>query len=94
MQDMLMDRVETPSAWRRKDLEQDGSWCLRITPAQEAELTAAADEVLAKGLKAPDFTIDDFRLPELSKVLTHLSDDLEKGRGVVLIRGLPFDRLD
>lgn len=94
MQDMLMDRVETPSAWRRKDLEQDGSWCLRITPAQEAELTAAADEVLAKGLKVPDFTIDDFRLPELSKVLTHLSDDLEKGRGVVLIRGLPFDRLD
>jgi hypothetical protein len=94
MQQMLLDRVDSPSAWRRKDLEEDSSWCLRITPAQEAELSAAAGHVISKGLKVPDFTRDDFPLPELGNVLTGLSEDLEKGRGVVLIRGLPFDRLD
>jgi len=94
MQNILLDPVNHPSSWRSRDLEEDTSWSIELSPAQKMELMAAAERVVENGLKVPDFSLEDFPIPEFSKVLESVSRDLEQGRGVTLIRGLPFDRLD
>ncbi|QXC60791.1 TauD/TfdA family dioxygenase [Aquihabitans sp. G128] len=51
-----------------------------------AQATATVDDVL-------DITRDDFPLPTLGAELEALTHELIDGRGVVLLRGLPADRL-
>jgi hypothetical protein len=94
MRPMLMDPLTAKSAWRSSDIQNDTSWCLQITESQREELIAATEGVVARGLRVPDFGRSDFPLPELEPILTRTTSDLEEGRGVALLRGLPFDRQD
>lgn len=86
--------VEHPSVWHRADLERNPSWIIRLTPAQTAEVDAAVRAVEARGLRGAEFTREEFPLPELGPVLEGAVDELENGRGVVLLKGLPVDPRD
>jgi hypothetical protein len=48
--------------------------------------------VQARGLAWRDITRDDFPLPGLNAELTAAARELEEGRGIVLLRGLPVER--
>jgi hypothetical protein len=94
MASRLPHPVEHPSVWRRADLERDLSWSIRLTPAQAAEVDAAVRTVTAHGLRGAEFAREDFPLPGLGPVLGAALDELENGRGVVLLKGLPVDPVD
>lgn len=81
--------VRDASAWRAADLQADGSWVTTASAAQSAELSAAVAAVRARGLRAAEFGKDDFPLPSFGAVLARAQQDLEHGRGCVLLRGLP-----
>ncbi|USK35787.1 TauD/TfdA family dioxygenase [Bacillus sp. F19] len=57
-----------------------------------ATLETALFHVKQKGLQAPNFNKEDFLIPELSDETAYFIDELEYGRGFLLIRGLPMER--
>lgn len=86
--------IDAPSAWTRDQLLADPSWVVRPTPAEVGEIEAAVVGVNRRGLRAAEFAREDFPLPTFSAKLARALHDLEHGRGVVLLRGLPFDGAD
>ncbi len=94
MPDMLHHPITDASAWRRADLERDEGWVLRLTPPQQAEVRAAERALAARGLRGGEFTRADFPLPTLEPQLAEAMEKLDRGRGLVLLKGLPVDRHD
>ena len=85
-------RIELPCAWYRNELEADKSWIWPFEKEHIEELDAALRLSKEKGLGIFEVTKGDFPLPGFAKVLDALLDELEHGRGVVLMRGFPVDR--
>jgi len=84
--------VTGPSAWFGPDLaRRPESWTYRLTPADLAEIEAAAEVIRASGTDIADISRANFPLPALGPVLDRLREDVVNGRGFVLIRGLPVE---
>ena len=80
-----------PAAWHGGELARSTEW---IRPFREAELRgldAALRAVERRAVAWRDITRDDVPLPELSQTLAEVSRELEHGRGLTLLRGLPVD---
>ena len=89
---ILTERITGPSAWKAADFDGDSSWILQLTVAEIDEIEIALRGVLSAGLSFPAFGRDDFPLPALAARLSGIADELEDGRGFVLLRGLPVER--
>jgi hypothetical protein len=87
----LTTPVEGRSAWLADDLARNKDWIFALTDDDRAELHAASRAVRARGLKLLDVKREDFLLPHLGRKLSRLLDDLEGGRGYVLVRGIPVE---
>jgi len=59
-----------------------------------SELDAAVAKVTEAGLAPMAFTRETFPLPSFGATLAGMLDELENGRGFVLIRGIPVERYD
>ena len=55
---------------------------------------AAVKSVRSAGKTFPDFTIEDFPLTTFGAQLNAWGDELESGRGFILVRGVPIERFD
>lgn len=84
--------VEEPAAWRPGDLASDSSWIYHLGDAELAEIGDAITHVRAKGLAACEFGREAFPLPSLSRQIDQIIQELEHGRGCVLIKGLDVER--
>ena len=69
MAEILTEIVRHPSAWYGRDLVDDPSWIVRLTPAHLAEIAAAVVQVRRRGLPFSALTRDDFPLPTLGPAL-------------------------
>jgi hypothetical protein len=87
-----MEPITDKSAWRRADLEQDRSWIHELAGDEVAELEAGLDRVNARGLPVTAITRETFPLPRLARKLRIIFDDVERGRGVAILRGMPVER--
>lgn len=83
--------ITGPSAWIGPEIQHDGSWIYHVDAAAVKEIEAALAHLKRLGAKIP-FTADAFPLPRFSAELDCLLDEIEKGRGFVLIRGIPRSR--
>jgi hypothetical protein len=92
MADIEPHKIDHPCVWTSAELDRDPSWIWRFTDAELAELDTALQSSKAKGLTEQSVTKVDFPLPTFSRKLDRLLDELEHGRGVVLMRGFPVDR--
>ncbi|MGH7319418.1 MAG: TauD/TfdA family dioxygenase [Candidatus Rokuibacteriota bacterium] len=86
------DPIPGPAAWHGRELSGSTAWIRQIPAAALDELHAALGLVRRRRLAWRDISRDDFPLPEFSGTLADVSRELEEGRGVVLLRGLPVDR--
>jgi hypothetical protein len=84
--------ITGPAAWRGPDFANDTSWIHPLTPETLAILDAALAQVEARGLSFPDFRREDFPIGAFADELRRYSDELENGRGFLLLRGLPVHR--
>ncbi len=89
---ILKQRLTGPAAWRGSELAGDTSWLHVLTPEAIAGIDAALTHVKTRGLKFPCFEKADFPLPGLVTDLLRYADELENGRGFLLLRGLPVER--
>ena len=83
----LRKPLDHPSVWRREDMEGRDDWIRPFSDAELEEIRAA----LPRRFGAPGFGKADFPLPTLGPRLKDMVDELENGRGFVMMRGL--DRL-
>lgn len=89
---VLKEKIQGPVAWKGKELAKDDSWIYYLSKETITAFENALSHVKQKGLKAPDFTKEDFPIPGLADEISGLIDELENGRGFLLIRGLPIER--
>ena len=90
----LTQPITGPEAWLGRNMASSTEWIRPVPPATLSELEAALGALGRRGLEWPRFTRDDFPLPTLARELAAVLDELERGRGFVVLRGLPVDRYD
>jgi hypothetical protein len=83
--------ITDSSAWLPQDFAGSECWVYRLNDAEIAEALDAADRTLAKGIELKDITRDDFELPTLAAGLADVREELVRGRGFALVRGLPVE---
>lgn len=84
------EAIAHPAAWLGSDLAADPDrWLVQLTPTAVAELSEAADRLLAAGVALSDVTRDRFVLPTLAEQIADWRETLRAGSGVVCLRGLP-----
>jgi hypothetical protein len=81
-----------PASWVGSDLQDRDEWIHQLSSAEIAELEAAMAQACSSGKPLVAITRDDFPLDVLAATLERIADELENGRGFVLIRGLPVER--
>jgi len=84
--------VSGPAAWAGKDIQSETGWIHQLMPEAIDGLDIALATLRGKGLRFPDFTRDDFPIGPLGQLLPHFADELENGRGFLVLRGLPVHR--
>ncbi len=84
--------ITDPSAWTRAEMEADPSWRLPLEPRHVADIDRALGAVKARGLPFHAITRADFPLPEWDDLFARIWQQLTRGRGVALLRGLPVER--
>jgi hypothetical protein len=84
--------MRAPEAWLGDELAHRTDWIRPLSATAVAELDAALRAVERRGLAWPKFGREDFPLPTLAAELGAVLEELENGRGFVLLRGLPVAR--
>jgi hypothetical protein len=79
-----------PSAWFGPEMAaRQKEWLIHFSPAEIAELEAAAEPFVTGNFQLGQLTAADFKLPTLADKLADLRRELIHGRGFALLRGLP-----
>ena len=90
---ILKQPLTGPAAWRGADLAGDPSWIHPLCAETIAAIDAALAQVKQHGLRFPQFTREDFPLPEaVRQQLRAHAEELENGKGFLVLRGLPVER--
>jgi len=77
-----------PAVWYGYEQARRKDWALQLDDDQVKELENATDLLRSRGLTLDQVTRSDFDLPSLTPTLDAVAEELEKGRGFALIRGL------
>lgn len=90
---MDYDPVAGPGVWYGRELARSGGW-IRPFAAEELDEIDAAVRIFTSTAKSLDtLSPASFPLPRLAPVLHQIQSDLLEGRGFVLLRGLPVERM-
>jgi len=84
-------QIQAPYAWKGADLRRSRDWIRPFTPAELDEIDAALQGVKRRGLEWIAVTAEDFPLPRFKRELAAISQALETGWGMILLRGLPLE---
>jgi hypothetical protein len=86
--------VTGPSAWRAEDVRADASWIYELGAADIAEIERAMASVKDAGLETLQVRSRHFPLPTLASRMSAVWEQLENGRGMAILRGIPIERYD
>lgn len=81
-----------PAVWKGPDFDHDDAWIHRLTPEALSTIDLALSHLKSRGLTFPHFAKDDFPIHALAPDFLRYSDELENGRGFMLLRGFPVER--
>jgi Taurine catabolism dioxygenase TauD, TfdA family len=79
--------------WRSADVADTTEWTVTLTDHERDEIVSTANGALSAGLSIQRLTPDVFALPSLAGTIERVAHDLDRGRGFVLVRRFPLDRL-
>ena len=86
--------VTAPCAWTARELAADPAWIYELAAGEIAEIERALLEVKHSGIPKYQVRSRDFRLPTLAPRLAAMWQQIEDGRGIALMRGVPVGRYD
>jgi len=85
------------AAWHGSDLDGSEWWGKQLTEEHLAELDAATKNAMSSGIEFEDdvplgVSKDAFPLQKTAHLLAGLAEELENGKGAVMLAGMPVDR--
>ena len=83
--------IAVPAAWIGPLIQQDRSWIHHLDTDALAEIDAALSHAKRAGARVP-YSKALFPLDRLAATLDGILDEIEHGRGFVLVRGIPRSR--
>ena len=83
--------IVAPFAWKGADLQSSTEWMRPFQKAELQEIDTALQAVKRRGLEWLEVTREDFPLPAFARELEKIAQELETGRGMILLRGLPLE---
>ncbi|HEV7443395.1 MAG TPA: hypothetical protein VGO18_12440, partial [Steroidobacteraceae bacterium] len=83
--------IQAPFAWKGIDLQSSTAWIRPFSASELDEIDGALKAVKRRGLNWLGVTREDFPLAEFAKELAGIARELETGRGMILLRGLPLE---
>jgi hypothetical protein len=83
--------VRGPGVWYGRELAARGDWIRELSAEELAEIRRAVEG--ARNVPLDRLSPDTFRLPRFGAVLKDILAGLLEGRGFVLLRGLPVERM-
>ncbi|MBM3373139.1 MAG: TauD/TfdA family dioxygenase [Betaproteobacteria bacterium] len=85
----------TPAAWTAAQLEADRTrWTFRLDERARCDLVAALTRAMDPAKTLFDYRREDFDLGSAQPVLQAAFAEVQRGRGVALVKGLPREGLD
>jgi hypothetical protein len=78
--------------WHGDDLARSADWIHPLGASEQEEVDTALRQVQRRGLGWRELRREDFATPRLARTLAEVSDELEHGRGLVLLRRIPVER--
>ena len=88
------ERIAAPCAWSASELASDPSWIYELDQGEIAELDKALCDMKAAGVPKLRIRSSDFPLPRLASRFAAMWEQLENGRGVALLRGIPVGKYE
>jgi hypothetical protein len=85
-------RIGGPAAWRGDELAARDDWRVRLDGADIEEIDRALRVADSSGRSLAELRRRDFPLPTLEPRIRRWAAELQRGLGVVLLRGLPVER--
>jgi NTP pyrophosphatase (non-canonical NTP hydrolase) len=82
-----------PAGWNPRDMEKSEAWIYRLSETETGEIVDAVTRLDARGADLQTIGSGDFLLPGFGSKLCEIRDELMKGRGFALLRGLPFEQM-
>lgn len=79
-------------AWYGRELGLDGDWVRRLDQRQVSTLQAALDHADRLAIPTLEIRREDFPLPGFDGLVADIREELENGRGMVRLTGLPVER--
>jgi len=84
--------IDSPAAWRGEDMrKREDLWVVRLTAAEIDEIDQAQRVAAKRKRPLAAMTKADFPLARLSARIAKWRNEIRRGRGFVLIRGVPVD---
>lgn len=81
--------VVDPAGWEPEDLVRADDWIHRFDDRDIAEIDDAVAGLTARGLAPAEITATNFPLPHLASRIEEIRRQLQDGRGMAVLRGLP-----
>lgn len=85
--------IRSASAWRGAEMrERPQEWIVELSAAEIAEIEEAQRFAAAGARAMGEMTRTDFPLPTLAPRIAEWADLVHRGRGFILVRGVPVER--
>lgn len=81
--------IVDPAGWEPQDIVAADDWIYTLDDTDIGEIAAAADAAVAQDIDPAAITRNTFPLPHFASVMADVRRELQDGRGVVVLRGLP-----
>ncbi|MCY1076421.1 TauD/TfdA family dioxygenase [Archangium lansingense] len=81
--------IHSAAAWEGASLRNSTQWIHVLTPGEREELRRTLHRL--RGLEREEITRGTHALPELRPTLSRLREEIHRGRGFVLVRGVPIE---
>ncbi len=85
---------DTPANWTAAELDANRRWIFQLDERARCDLVAALTRALDPGKSLFDYRREDFDLGSAEPLLRAAFAEMQRGRGVALVRGLPREGLD
>lgn len=91
---MSVPMIDTSAAWSATELDSDSRWIFTLDERARCDLVAALTRAIDRDKMLFDYRREDFDLGSAAPVIAAAFREMQHGRGVALIHGLPREGLD
>jgi len=84
----------SPAVWTARSLSADHRWIVELDERARAAISRAARQAVERGETISSLSRDRFDLESLTGEISHWTEILSRGSGLLLLKGFPVDELD